>query len=90
MISPILFFYFIGTVTGGFGSTTTQKDNIALLTTSGGAGFLTDQLTRRLEDEDYKVHVLDDPVEFERYRRRLVVHRRPSSGHLVVDRRRVQ
>jgi ABC-type Na+ efflux pump permease subunit len=72
-VMPILFFYFIGTVTGGFGSSTTRKDNIALLATADESGFLTDQLTRRLEDEDYAVHVLDDPVEFERYRRRLVL-----------------
>ncbi len=72
-VMPILFFYFIGTVTGGFGQSTERKDNIALLTASDESGFLTDQLTRRLEDEDYVVHVLDDEEEFARYRRRLVL-----------------
>ena len=30
-VMPILFFYFIGTVTGGFGSSEVKKDNIALI-----------------------------------------------------------
>ena len=72
-VMPILFFYFIGTVTGGFGSSTDRKDNIALLVDSDGSGFLTDQLTRRLQDEDYEVHLLSDPEEFARYRRRLII-----------------
>ena len=72
-VMPILFFYFIGTVTGGFGRSTAGKDKIALLVEAGQAGFLMDQLTRRLEDEAFEVVVLEDAVEFAGYRRRLIV-----------------
>jgi ABC-2 type transport system permease protein len=72
-IMPIIFFYFIGTVTGGFGAGEVRKDRIALRIEEGQAGFLADQLVHRLEEQDYEVSFLDDPAEFDLYRRRLVL-----------------
>jgi len=54
-VMPVLFFYFIGTVTGGFGSGSGDTpDNVAVLVPAG-SGFLAGQLTRRLEDAGYNV-----------------------------------
>ena len=52
-IMPIVFFYFIGTVTGGFGSPD-KRDAIAVVVPSD-AGFLADQVVRRLKQRDYEV-----------------------------------
>ena len=53
-LMPIVFFYFIGTVTGGFGSTADRRTPLAV---RGGAngGFLIDELMRRLEAQQYDV-----------------------------------
>jgi len=69
-IMPIVFFYFIGTITGGFQSTVTGKDRIALQADES-AGFLVDQLIHRLEDRDYVVVQPDS--HFTAYTRRLTV-----------------
>jgi ABC-type Na+ efflux pump permease subunit len=72
-VMPILFFYFIGTVTSGIGSSNDEKDTIAVLVEGAAPGFLLDQLTYRLAEEDFEVRVLDERTEFEKYRRRLIV-----------------
>ena len=55
-VMPVVFFYFIGTVTGGFGGGGggDRKDPIAVKA-GGEAGFLLDELRRHLEDNDYEV-----------------------------------
>jgi ABC-2 type transport system permease protein len=52
-IMPIIFFYFIGNVTGGFGSHE-KRDPIAVLVPPD-AGFLADELIHRLEQRNFQV-----------------------------------
>ena len=52
-IMPIIFFYFIGSVTGGFRGSD-EPDPIAVLAPSN-SGILTDELIRRLEERNYRV-----------------------------------
>jgi ABC-type Na+ efflux pump permease subunit len=71
-VMPIVFFYFIGTITGGFRSTVARKDRIAVKADES-AGFLVDQLTHRLENRDYEVVRPDSAHHFAAYARRLTV-----------------
>ena len=72
-VMPVVFFYFIGTVTGGFaGSTTGSRAAIALQAPANG-GVLVEQLVRRLEEQGYEVVRPATREGFERYARRLVV-----------------
>jgi hypothetical protein len=61
-VMPIVFFYFIGTVTGGFagGGGGEHKDPI-FLQAGGEPGFLLDELTQQLEENDYEVRREVDP-----------------------------
>jgi ABC-type Na+ efflux pump permease subunit len=52
-IMPVIFFYFIGSVTGGFGRHD-KRDAIAVVVPSD-AGFLADEMIKRLEQRDYRV-----------------------------------
>lgn len=52
-IMPIVFFYFIGNVTGGFG-THEKRDPLAVLVPSD-AGFLADELIHRLEQRNFQI-----------------------------------
>ena len=70
-VMPVLFFYFIGTVTAGFSSNPSSEDPIAVRGEDGG--FLVDQLERRLVDQGYTI-VRPETVEvFEAYTRRITV-----------------
>src|ERR1700690_3189992 len=51
-VMPIIFFYFIGNVTGGFGSHE-KRDPIAVLVPPD-AGFLADELIRRLGQRNFR------------------------------------
>lgn len=53
-VMPILFFYFIGTVTSGFGGDDGKRDPLALKV-GENAGFLADVIASRLAEEDYDV-----------------------------------
>jgi ABC-type Na+ efflux pump permease subunit len=54
-VMPILFFYFIGTVTAGLGgSRSSQRDPLAVRGGENG-GFLVDELVRRLEAQAFAV-----------------------------------
>jgi len=59
-IMPIVFFYFIGNVTGGFGGSGDAKDRLAI-DQPESAGFLAEQVVRRLEEQDYEVLRKDGP-----------------------------
>lgn len=83
-VMPILFFYFIGTVTGGGGlpgDDEDRPDTVALrIVGPDGAtpsqrdpGFLLDEIVRRLEAENFRVVWPDSPEEFDRHVRRLTV-----------------
>jgi ABC-type Na+ efflux pump permease subunit len=51
---PIVFFYFIGTVTGGFGGNAAAREKLTLVAPAD-AGFLADQAAQRLEEQGYQV-----------------------------------
>jgi ABC-2 type transport system permease protein len=56
-VMPVIFFYFIGTVTGGFASpagSADRPDPMALEAPSDG-GFVVDEIVRRLEQQRFRV-----------------------------------
>jgi ABC-type multidrug transport system permease subunit len=70
---PVLFFYFIGTVTGGFGSQgTDQRDALALQAPPDG-GVIVDEIARRLEEQQYRVVRPRTPEDLARYSRRVLI-----------------
>ncbi len=70
-IMPVVFFYFFGTVSGGFGRPA-ERPAIAV-SVPADAGFLGDQLLRRLEERGYRVVRVRGPEELARHRRRLAI-----------------
>jgi len=72
-VMPLLFFYFIGTITAGFAPAPRgeRKDPLAL---AGGerGGFLLDQLLKRFEEQGYEI-VGTSTEDFASARRRLTV-----------------
>lgn len=68
-VMPIVFFYFIGTITGGFGGP--SQDTLAV-DAPVGSGFLVDEVVSRLEDLDYKIVRPTTDAEMAQYRRQLV------------------
>ena len=71
-IMPIVFFYFIGTITGGFSGPSETKEPIAVRIPPD-AGFLADHLVRRLEARGYRVVRASSQEELLRHDRRLTV-----------------
>ncbi|MEK7404075.1 MAG: ABC transporter permease [Acidobacteriota bacterium] len=69
---PVLFFYFIGAVTGGSSRSRDTREVIAL-SVPPDAGFLADHLAKRLEERNYRVVRARTPEELARYRRRLAI-----------------
>lgn len=73
-IMPLVFFYFIGTVTGGFGGTAPGAPRLGLaLLGSEDAGHLVDELVRRLEAENYSVRRFAPGEDFSEWSRRLTL-----------------
>jgi ABC transporter DrrB family efflux protein len=70
-VMPVIFFYFIGTITGGFGNVGGTVDKLAL-EVSGQTGFLGEQLVRRLEEQSFEI-VPADSEEAATLSRRLTV-----------------
>ena len=73
-LMPLLFMYFIGTITAGSsgGRSPDQKDPIVLVAPAD-AGFLGERVQRRLEIEDYAVELQAPGTEFPEDSRRLVL-----------------
>jgi len=71
-VLPVIFFYFIGTVTGGFGGSSDSREWIAVWAPPD-AGFLADQLVRRLEQAKYAVTRVSSPDELARHSRSLEI-----------------
>jgi ABC-type Na+ efflux pump permease subunit len=69
-VMPIVFFYFLGTVTGN--SSGPAKDNLAV-SVPPDAGFLADRLLARLEQRGYHVIRAQEPKDFLSFRRRLSI-----------------
>ena len=71
LVMPIVFFYFIGTVTAGFGPTN-QPQRIAVRGAENG-GFLVDELLKRLDAQSYDVVRPATDEAFAAYARRLTI-----------------
>jgi ABC-type Na+ efflux pump permease subunit len=70
---PVLFFYFIGTVTGGFGTGTGDRPDPLALQTPAPSGLVLGEVIRRLEQQHYRVDRPATPADLEAYSRRLIV-----------------
>jgi ABC-2 type transport system permease protein len=73
-IMPIMFFYFIGTITGGMGGPGggASKDRLSVQIPEN-AGFLADELIRRLEAGGFEVILTKNAEEFAGSPRRLAI-----------------
>ena len=69
---PVVFFYFIGTVSGGFASATGGGVPLAVQAPANG-GIVVEQLVARLEQQGYAVARPATREELESYDRRLIV-----------------
>lgn len=72
-IMPILFFYFIGTITGGFANDGSGSKNALAIQSAGNPGFLADALVIQLKKIGYEVVWPATDEEFALATRRLVV-----------------
>ncbi len=77
-IMPVVFFFFIGTITSGAGGGSNQVENIAVHA-EGQPGFLFDHLSKRLSENEYQVQMPDEQglylekYKFDEFRRRLSI-----------------
>jgi ABC-type Na+ efflux pump permease subunit len=71
-VMPIVFVYFIGTVTGNMSGSGSRQDVLAVWH-GADSGFLEEELQQRLRERDYNVVVVDSLHKLERYSRRLMV-----------------
>ena len=69
---PIIFFYFIGTITSGFRGGGGKPDLLAVKM-GGNEGFLVDQVIHRLEEQNFEIVRPGSDDEFDRFSRRLLV-----------------
>jgi ABC-type Na+ efflux pump permease subunit len=72
-LMPVLFIYFIGTVTGGFGSGSTESNDPLAVQGVETGGFLAGELVRRLEGQRYAVSQPQSPAELATFSRHVVV-----------------
>jgi ABC-2 type transport system permease protein len=72
-VMPIVFFYFIGSVTGGSGGNTAGQPTSLALQAPANGGVIVEQLVRRLEEQNYAVERPATPDAFDRYSRRLTI-----------------
>jgi len=86
IVMPVLFMYFIGTVTSGFGrSSGDRRDAITLRTSDRDAGFVVDELVRRLEAQRYVVRRATTDEAFGKATRRLRFERQAGATGTVTD-----
>ena len=69
---PLLFFYFIGTVTSGFSGSNDRRDPLALQTPAP-KGVVFDAIVRRLEQRNFRVDRPATQKELDTYSRRLTI-----------------
>jgi ABC-type multidrug transport system permease subunit len=85
-VMPVLFFYFFGTVTGGFGRPTgDRRDLITLRVTERDTGFVVDELVRRLEGQQYAVRRATTDEAFRTASRRLRFEHADGSTASLTD-----
>ena len=81
---PGLFFYFIGTVTGGTGGPSTRRPDPIALQAPADGGVVLDEIVRRLEEQHYAVVRPESHAAFEAYARRLTVPA-PAAHASITD-----
>ena len=74
-VMPIIFFYFIGTVTKDFGGGTIAQGEQLALRVEDGAGFLADQIAVRLQEGGYRIVRPQTAESFAEQPRRMVIPR---------------
>jgi ABC-type multidrug transport system permease subunit len=72
-VMPVVFFYFIGTVMGGFASAVAGGATPLAVQAPANGGIVVDQLVARLEQQGYAVVRPATPAELAAYDRRLIV-----------------
>jgi ABC-type multidrug transport system permease subunit len=86
-VMPFLFFYFIGTVTAGFGAPSGSERTAAPLALSAPDGNdpLVAELVRALEERDFAVERARTPEELAAFERRLIAPELPAGRARLVD-----
>jgi ABC-type Na+ efflux pump permease subunit len=72
-VMPIVFIYFIGTVTGGMSGGSGSQQDLLGVWSGANSGFLDEELLLRLRQRDYNVVVVDSLYKLSRYPRRLTI-----------------
>jgi ABC-2 type transport system permease protein len=83
-LMPGLFFYFIGTVSGGMSGPSDARPDPLALRAPASSGVILDQLVRRLEEQNYEVLRPQADDAFSAYARRLTIPA-PSSQATVSE-----
>jgi ABC-2 type transport system permease protein len=76
-VMPVIFFYFIGTVTSGFGPPANQKQRLAVRGSENG-GFLIDELAKRLEGQNFEIARPATDEAFKAFARKLTIPAPPA------------
>jgi ABC-type Na+ efflux pump permease subunit len=71
-VMPVVFFYFIGTITGNSTGSGDSRDALAV-SVPADAGFLADQLITRLKEREYRVVRTRSAAEFLSFQRRIEI-----------------
>ena len=71
-VMPVVFVYFIGTITSHLWGSPESQDDLAVLTAADG-GFMAEQLAGRLQASGYHVIRTPDQVSFQSHGRRLAI-----------------
>lgn len=79
-VMPVVFFYFIGTVTGGYGVAATGRGPPLAVQAPANGGLVVEQLVTRLEQQGYAVARPATLDALERYGRRLIVPESTADG----------
>jgi ABC-type Na+ efflux pump permease subunit len=79
-VMPVVFFYFIGTVTAGFGGDSSTRGEPLAVRGADGAGFLADELVRRLEGQKFEIARPATDKEFAAFTRQLTLPA-PAAPH---------
>ena len=77
---PVVFFYFMGSVTAGFGGPDPESPDPIALSAGNEGGFLVAELARRLEERHFAVERAASADDFASRSRRLTLPS-PASGH---------
>jgi ABC-type Na+ efflux pump permease subunit len=72
-VMPVVFIYFIGTVTGGMGGGTGAEKDVLALRAPDSAGYLVDRLVKHLQGNDYAIVRPDTQQDFAARSRRLTI-----------------